>query len=110
MIIARNLLTNHSDIEDIPFNAPTVAHKALPFPEIKASEVSNTILGAGNTTTGKDQIPTLILRLAWPHISALVHDLFQACLDNGHHPKCFRTTIVAIIAKPKKEDTSSPRS
>ncbi|KAI0999997.1 hypothetical protein K3495_g8206 [Podosphaera aphanis] len=76
MIIVLNLLTNHSDVEDVPFNAPTVAHKALPFPEITASEVSNAILGAGKTTPGKDQIPTVILRLAWLHISALVQDLF----------------------------------
>ncbi|KAI0998731.1 hypothetical protein K3495_g9465 [Podosphaera aphanis] len=40
----------------------------------------------------------------------LVKDLFQACLDTGHHPKCFRTAILAIIEKPKKLDMSSPRS
>lgn len=74
------------------------------------NEITNAILGAGNTTPGKDQIPTAVLRLAWPVISDLVRDLFQACIDVGHHPKCFRIAIVAIIGKPNKVDGSSPRS
>ncbi|KAI0991303.1 hypothetical protein K3495_g16884, partial [Podosphaera aphanis] len=109
-IFIRNLLSNQSDVEDIPLSTPTTAHTVLPFPKITAFEVSNAILGAGNTTPGKDQIPTGVLRLAWPLISSLVHDLFQASLDTGHHPKCFRSAIVAIIAKPNKVDMSSPRS
>ncbi|KAI1002774.1 hypothetical protein K3495_g5429 [Podosphaera aphanis] len=97
MIIARNLLTNHSDVEDISFNAPTVAHKALSFPEVTVPKVSNAFLEAGNTTPGKDQIPNVILRLAWPHISALVHDSFQACLDNGHHPRPI--ALLSVLGK-----------
>ncbi|KAI0995332.1 hypothetical protein K3495_g12850, partial [Podosphaera aphanis] len=109
-ILIRNLLSNQSEVEDIPLSTPIVAHTSLPFPELTASEVSNAILSAGNTTPGKDQIPSSVLRLAWPRISVLVQDLFQACLDTGHHPKCFRTAIVAIIGKPNKVDMSSPRS
>ncbi|KAI0991860.1 hypothetical protein K3495_g16327, partial [Podosphaera aphanis] len=87
-----------------------VPRAALPFPELTLSEISRAILGAGNTTPGKDQIPTAVLRLAWPLISELILDLFQACIDTGYHPKCFRTAIVAIIEKPNKLDMTSPRS
>ncbi|KAI0999012.1 hypothetical protein K3495_g9183 [Podosphaera aphanis] len=96
--------------EDITLSTPTTARTTLPFSEITASEVSNAILGAGNTTPGKDQIPTGVLRLAWPLISTLVHELSQACLDTGYHPKFFRTATVAIIAKTNKVYMSSPRS
>lgn len=36
--------------------------------------------------------------------------LFQVCTVVGHHPRCLRTAIVAIIGKPSKLDLSSPRS
>lgn len=83
---------------------------SFPFPVLTPEEISGAILGAGNTTPGKDRIPTAVLRLAWPHISDTVPSLFQACIDIGHHPQCFRTTILAIIGKPNKADVSSPRS
>ncbi|KAI0991743.1 hypothetical protein K3495_g16444, partial [Podosphaera aphanis] len=108
-VLARNLLSNQSEVEDIPTTTPTVATTSLPFPPLTSDEVSQSILGAGNTTPGKDEIPTGVLRLAWPHISVLVQSLYQACLDMGHHPKCFRTAIVAMIGKPNKTDMASPR-
>ncbi|KAI0994800.1 hypothetical protein K3495_g13381, partial [Podosphaera aphanis] len=64
-LLARNLLCNQSEAEDIPLSAPSVPRAALPFPELTLSEISRAILGAGNTTPGKDQIPTAVLRLAW---------------------------------------------
>ena len=103
-------MRNHSEAGDIPLWTPTVANNSLPFPELTIEEVSNCILRAGNTTPGKDEIPTGALRLAWPHISALVHDLYQSCIDVGHHPRCFRAAIVAMIGKPNKADMTSPRS
>lgn len=109
-VLARNLLCNKSQAEDILLSAPAVPRTSLPFPNLTSSEVSKAILGASNTTPGKDQIPSGVLRLAWPHISEIVLDLFQACIDIGYHPKCFRTAIVAIIAKPNKLDMSSPSS
>ncbi|KAI0996688.1 hypothetical protein K3495_g11494 [Podosphaera aphanis] len=109
-VLARNLLRNQSDVEDIPLLTPTTARTSLPFPELTIEEVSNSILGAGNTTPGKDEIPTSVLRLAWPHISGLIQDLYQSCIDSGHHPKCFRTAIVTMIGKPNKADMTSPRS
>ncbi|KAI1005056.1 hypothetical protein K3495_g3165 [Podosphaera aphanis] len=107
---ARNLLSNQSEVEDITTTTPTVATTSLPFPPLASDEVSQSILEAGKATPGKDEIPTGVLRLAWPHISVLVQNLYQACLDMGHHPKCFRTAIVAMIGKPNKTDMASPRS
>lgn len=108
-LLARCLLANQSEVEDIPLTSPAVANASLPFPKL-TSELSRAIVGANNTPPGKDRIPTAVLRLAWPKIADLVLDLFQACLDTGHHPKCFRTAILAIIENPNKLDMSSPRS
>ncbi|KAI0994497.1 hypothetical protein K3495_g13685 [Podosphaera aphanis] len=109
-LLARCLLANQSEVEDIPLTSPAVASTPLPFPKLTSEELSRAIVRASNTTPGEDRIPTAVLRLAWPQISDLVLDLFQACLDTGHHPKCFRTAILAIIEKPNKLDISSPRS
>ncbi|KAF5180130.1 Reverse transcriptase protein, partial [Thalictrum thalictroides] len=109
-VLLRNLLTNQSGTEDIPFSSPTVPRNNLPFPQLTHLEVSNAILGAGNTAPGKDGIPTSLLKLAWKHIENLVTELFQICIESGYHPQCFRTAILAIIEKPKKIDRTSPRS
>lgn len=109
-VLIRNLLTNQSGAEDIPFSTPTVPISSLPFPELTEIEVERAILGARSTTPGKDGISTSVLRIAWPKISSLVYDLFQACVKIGYHPHCFRSAILAIIEKPNKLDMSSPRS
>lgn len=108
--LARNLLSNQSTTVDIPLSTPTVALASLPFPAITPKGVSEAILNAGNTTPGKDKIPTVDLRLAWPLITSIVRESFQACVDQGYHPRCFRTAISAIIRKPNKADMTSPRS
>ncbi|KAI1003873.1 hypothetical protein K3495_g4334 [Podosphaera aphanis] len=89
-ILFNNLLQNHSNLT--------------------LDELSNAVLNAGNTTPGKDGTPTAVLRLAWAHTSRLIIELFQSCINTGHHPQCFRTEIVIVIGKPNKADMSSPRS
>lgn len=109
-LLVKELLANTADVEDIPFDAPTVAPKSIPFPDITAQDVRKAVLNAGNTAPGLDEIPTKILQLAWPLIETRRVSLFQKCLTHGHHPTCFRTAILAIIPKPNKLDRSSPRS
>ncbi|KAI0999655.1 hypothetical protein K3495_g8545 [Podosphaera aphanis] len=109
-VLFRNLLQNQSDTEDISLSTPTVPTTSLPFPDLTIEEVSRSILGAGNTNPGKDQIPTAVFRLAWPQISDIILNLFQECINIGHHPQCFRTAIIAIIGKPNKADMTNPQA
>lgn len=37
-------------------------------------------------------------------------EIFQACIDIGYHPRCFRTAILTTIGKPSKADMTSPSS
>ena len=109
-LLIKELLTNTAEAGDIPCNAPTAAGQSISFPPITPEDIRKSILGAGNTAPGIDEIPTIVLQLAWPWIEARVLDLFQKCLLSGHHPACFRSAILAIIPKPNKTDRTSPRS
>jgi hypothetical protein len=88
-ILIRNLLINFAEAGDIPFDSPTAATCKIAFPPITAAETCKAILEAGNTALGLDEIPTAILKVAWPIIEPLILTLFQACLEQGHHPSPF---------------------
>jgi ribonuclease HI len=109
-ILSRNLLQNTAEAGDIPLDTPTVPSRSLPFPEITMAQVEKSILQAGNTTPGPDELPTCIFKVAWPLIKDRILALYQGCLRFGYHPKCFRHAVLAIIQKPNKSDWSSPRS
>jgi hypothetical protein len=109
-VLIRNLLQNIAEVGDIPLNSPAVPYALLPFLEITDVEIYNAVLGAGNTAPGKDEIPTLVLKVGWPLIKSPVTALFHACLELGHHPACFRTAILAILSKPNKPDRANPQS
>ena len=109
-LLVRELLTNNAEAGDIPFDSPSTAVRNIQFPPVTAQDIRKSILGAGNTAPGMDEIPTKILQAAWPLIELRVLDLFQKCIAYGHHPTCFRTAILAVIPKPNKADRTSPRS
>jgi len=109
-ILIRNLLTNSAEVGDIPFDSPTAATCKIDLPPVTVTDIRKAILKAGNTTPGQDEIPTAILKAAWPLIETRVLALFQACLDYGHHPAAFRVAILAMIPKPNKPDRTSYRA
>src|SRR5271165_971811 len=80
-ILICNLFTNFAEVGDIPFNSPTAATCKIAFPPITAAETCKAILKARNTALGLDEIPTAVLRVAWPIIEPLILTLFQACLE-----------------------------
>lgn len=109
-VLVQNLLQNTAEIGDIPLNSPAVPSTSLPFPDITLAQVETSILKAGNTAPGADELPTDILKVAWPLIKDITLRLFQGCLRLGYHPKCFRKASLVILEKPRKDDKSSPRS
>lgn len=88
-VLARNLLQNTSEADDIPLDAPAVGRAILPFPDLTLHEIRESIFGACNTALGEDEIPTTILEKEWSLIESSVSDLFRSCLDVGHHLTCF---------------------
>lgn len=107
-ILISNLLVNSAEVGDISMNSPTVPRCSLPFPKLTTEEIQNSLLQAGNTAPGADEVPTTIIKHSWPYIKNLVKSLFSSCLSFGHHPKCFRLAILSMIQKPNKPDLSSP--
>ncbi|EED12710.1 hypothetical protein TSTA_052330, partial [Talaromyces stipitatus ATCC 10500] len=64
-VLVRNLLQNSAEAGDIPLDSPAVPITSLYFPDISMSQVEESILQAGNTAPGADEIPTCILKVAW---------------------------------------------
>jgi hypothetical protein len=88
-ILAQNLLYNTAEAGDILLDTPTVPSNLLPFPNITMAQAETAVLCAGNTTPGADELPTCILKVAWPLIKERVLALYQGCLQIGYHPKQF---------------------
>lgn len=44
------------------------------------AQVEKSVLQAGNTTPGADELPTCIIKVAWPLIKDRVLALYQGCL------------------------------
>src|SRR5271157_660023 len=65
-ILLYNLFTNLAEVSNIPFDSPTAATCKIDFPPVTVTDIRKSILGAGNTTPGLDEIPTAVLKTAWP--------------------------------------------
>jgi hypothetical protein len=84
--------------EDIPWTAPPPQERR--WPAITMEEVERSILRAGNTAPGQDEVPPDALKLAWPELGEEVHGLYSCCLDSGWHPRTFRTALLCVIENP----------
>src|SRR5271165_7310943 len=69
-ILLCNLLTNSAEVGDIPFDSLTAATCKIDFPPVTVTDICKSILGAGNTTPSLDEIPTAVLKTAWPLIES----------------------------------------
>jgi hypothetical protein len=64
-LLIRELLMNTAEVGDILGSSLAVAARSILFPLIIPKDIYKSILGAGNTALGIDEIPTPILWLAW---------------------------------------------
>ncbi|EED20817.1 reverse transcriptase, putative [Talaromyces stipitatus ATCC 10500] len=67
-VLVCNLLQNLAEAGDIPLDSPAVPTTSLYFPDIIMAQVEESVLQAGNTAPGSDEIPICILKVAWPLI------------------------------------------
>lgn len=94
-MLARNLLRNTSEADDIPLDTLTIGRAILPFPDLTLHEIRDSILGAGNTAPGEDEIPTAILKKGWSLIGSAVTNQFRFCLNVGFHPTCSKRLFLS---------------
>ncbi|POS85995.1 hypothetical protein EPUL_000808 [Erysiphe pulchra] len=78
-----------STASDIPMDALTVPKFLLDFPQISLHETREAILRVSNTALVADEIPTAILKHAWPLIEVNVCTLLIECLTLGYHSSHF---------------------
>ncbi|KAL1952476.1 hypothetical protein VTO42DRAFT_5284 [Malbranchea cinnamomea] len=83
-LLKQTLLQRAACKEDISIDWTSYRPARLPFPEITAYEIQNSLLNTGNTTPGTDNVPT-------------------------EHPTPFKEAILVALAKPNR-DPANPRS
>lgn len=108
--LVRSLLQKATSAEDIEPMPPETSTAHLPFPPIKEHEARQAVTRPKNSTPGQDNIPTNILKKAWPCLGNAITTLYCFCLEAGWHPTLFRKATLVAIPKPGKRDRSSPRS
>jgi hypothetical protein len=62
------------------------------------------------TIPGSDYITQVIITKAYQAIPDHFLQLYQALLDIGHHPTCWKQAIGVILKKPRKLDYSLPKA
>lgn len=91
-------------------DTPAVPSRLLPFPPSSKEEIQEALLRAGNNAPGADEIPSSIIKLAWPLIEDHIYSLFSGYISLGHDRKCFRHASIYMRQKLNKSDLSSLRS
>lgn len=93
------------DLNDYEYPIP------VEFPPIARQEIAQAIRKAApRKAPGTDGIPTLILQCAIKEILPSLDMIFNACLDLGHCPKHFKSSITVVLRKPGKEDYSQAKA
>ena len=67
-------------------------------------------LTSNTSAPGSSGIGWLILKKAWPVISANLTNIYNACLRLGYHPTRWKEASVVVIPKPGKDDYSLAKS
>ena len=74
-------------------------------PPITAAELKEAVFNpAPDKAPGPDGILHHILQLLYKDTADYLHNLFNTCLQQGHHPHCFRVATTIALHKPAKPD------
>ena len=80
---------------------------ARPFPPFGEDELGDLLKTASNSSApGPSGIGWMLLKRGWPHIWETLATVFDACIQLGHHPQCWKEAVVAVIPKPDKPNYS----
>ena len=79
-------------------------------PEITPAELKEVIFKlAQDKAPGPDGITHHILQLLYKDMADQLRELFNACIQQGHHPHCFRDATTIALRKPAKQDYREPK-
>jgi ribonuclease HI len=89
-----------------PSIEPPLAWQPITEAEIHRSLVTT----KANSAPGADGLPTLVWQKLWPYVAKTIHQIFNASLDLGYHPKAWRTAAIVVLRKPGKPDYTIPKA
>lgn len=108
------LLTPSTENRDSATAAPDLymelRDNPIEWTRCSLQEVKSAVFHAGNTSPGPDNIPSSVIKRAWPIYSVEITGFFQVCLEEGHHPLAFKNATLCALPKPGKRPRSLPRS
>jgi ribonuclease HI len=94
-----------SDLHGYKYLAP------IEFPPITEQEIARAIKRAApRKAPGTDGIPSLILQRVAPELVPILHVIYNACLNLGHYPTHFKSSITVVLRKPGKDDYTMAKS
>jgi hypothetical protein len=106
------LLERKNTLDDVqdPGPAPTGDSRCHIRQAVSLRDARAACIGVGNTSPGGDGITVRMLQAAWRHVGGHVRALYEACLAQGYHPKCFRHAEVVMIPKPGRRDLTTVKA
>src|ERR1700677_1606878 len=110
------ILASHFFAKD-PGTIPLVFHDDPPpqptraFPPFTERELGDLLTGASNKSApGSSGIGWALLKRGWPSVKDFLIDIFDACIQLGHHPQRWKEAVVVVIPKPDKPDYSHAKA
>ena len=81
------------------------------IPTIAAAELKEAVFNpALDKVPGSDGISHHILWLLYEDTAGYLHNLFNVCLQQGHHSHYFRVATMIALHKPAKPDYKEPKA
>lgn len=91
-ILLNNFLVNTAQTGDILMNSPAIPIRSVEFPSLTEEKTQESLFRVGNTAPGSIEIPSPVIKLAWPLIKTQAHSLLSGFISLGHHPKIIQTS------------------
>jgi hypothetical protein len=92
-----------------PDNPPPIP--TCPFLPISTGEIQAALLPTSNKSVlGLSGHGWHLIKWAWKADGKHLHDLLDACLQSGHHPKPWKVAAIAVVPKLNHTDPTLPKN
>ena len=94
-----------------PYIPPDSTHHTRGCAPLTREEVSEDLNSCeDHSAPGPSQVTYKVVKWAWEAHSTTLWYLFSHCINLGHYPTLFKTSITAVVGKPNKADYTEPSS
>ena len=94
-----------------PYIPPDFTHHTRGWAPLMREEVSEALNSCkDDSAPGPSQVTYKAVKWAWEAHSPTLWYLFSHCINLGHYPTPFKTSITSVVGKPNKADYTKPSS